>query len=64
MMRQFKKPSSFQAELFETHDITWSMLSEEQRRQAVELLSKLFLEALRVEQTHLTQKVAQETTSE
>lgn len=64
MKRQLTKPSSLQSELFETHDITWSMLSEEQRRQAVELLSKLFLEALRVEQTQLTQKYEPENISE
>lgn len=51
MNQQFKTPNSCQGELFETRDINWSMLSDEQRQQVIELLSKLFLDALRNEQT-------------
>lgn len=41
-----KTPAFRQGELFATHDLTWSMLSEDQQMQTIELLSQLLLASL------------------
>ena len=41
-----KTPAFRQGELFATHDLTLSMLSEDQQMQTIELLSQLLLASL------------------
>jgi predicted Fe-S protein YdhL (DUF1289 family) len=56
MNQRHKTRSSLQGDLFETHDITWSVLSDEQRKQVIQLLSELYLGALSTEPKNNEQK--------